>query len=339
MSLTGDVDASPRPPTVRLRIDLAYDGTPFRGFARQPDQTTVQGTLEGALSRVLGQTVDTTCAGRTDRGVHALAQVVHLDVDPTRPAARRSLADVLTVEDAPLADAPLADGLLTDGRHGEGRHGDGTAGAGVGTGRPPWRRHGRDAALLRRRLDQLVGKLSGRAITVWRATVVDGRFDARFSATERRYRYRLVDAATLSPLSRVDRWHVDGPLQLRPVREAAALLLGEHDFCAFCKRAPGRSTVRRLDEIAVHRPSAGQVHVRLRGPAFCHTQVRSIVGCLVEVGRGRWAPERVGEVLQAGDRKALARLAPPHGLTLERVSYGRRWPAAPPADAPVDVPR
>lgn len=72
----------------RLRVDLAYDGGPYAGFARQPDRATVQGTLEGALSRVLGQDVSSTCAGRTDAGVHALAQVVHLDVEPTERAVR-----------------------------------------------------------------------------------------------------------------------------------------------------------------------------------------------------------------------------------------------------------
>jgi tRNA pseudouridine38-40 synthase len=277
------VAPGPRPPHLRLRIDLAYDGSPFAGFARQPDQTTVQGTLEGALSRCLGQQVRTTCAGRTDRGVHALAQVVHLDVDPTTPVAERSLADLL-------------------------------AGA-------------RTSAELRRRVDGLVGP----SITVWQISRVPPDFDARFSATARSYRYRLVDVEPLAPLERFDRWHVGVALALPPMRAAARVLLGEHDFAAFCKAAPGRSTVRRLDRVAISRPAPGQVHVALRGAAFCHNQVRAIVGCLVEVGRGRWEADRVAEVLAARDRSRLARVAPAHGLTLERVSYGRRYAAAPPA--------
>ncbi len=84
---------------IRLRIDLAYDGGPFAGFARQRDQVTVQGTLEGALSRVTGQDVDTTCAGRTDRGVHALAQVVHVDLDETTDRAGRFLEDLERTRD------------------------------------------------------------------------------------------------------------------------------------------------------------------------------------------------------------------------------------------------
>jgi tRNA pseudouridine38-40 synthase len=263
--------------TVRLRVDLAYDGTPYAGFARQPDQRTVQGTLETALHRLLGVEVATTCAGRTDRGVHALAQVVHLDVDPGLGRARRALSDL---------------------------------------------------DVLAARLDRLVGP----AITIWAVRRVPVDFDARFSATARGYRFRLVDAPRLAPLDRFDRWHVGEPLDVPAMRRAGRHLLGEHDFASFCRRAPGRTTVRRLDELTVARRD-GAIHVRLEGAAFCHQQVRSIVGCLVEVGRGRRSAPWVGEVLAARDRAAAARVAPPHGLVLERVSYGRRWPAAPPPSA------
>jgi tRNA pseudouridine38-40 synthase len=258
-------------------VDLAYDGSSFAGFARQPDRRTVQGTLEGALSRLLGQDVLTTCAGRTDRGVHALAQVVHLDVDQT-PRPRRQ-----------------------------------------GAGGP--RRLRAAARPARRARDRRLGERGRRP-----------GFDARFSATGRGYRYRIADAPVLAPLSRHDRWHVHEPLAVTPMRAAASHLLGEHDFAAFCRRPPeGRTTVRRLDEVAISRPQPGQLDVRLAGNAFCHNQVRSIVGCLVEVGRGRRDPAWLGEVLAARDRSLAARVAPPQGLVLERVSYGRRWPAAPPA--------
>jgi tRNA pseudouridine38-40 synthase len=263
--------------TARLRIDLAYDGAPFAGFARQPDQTTVQGTLEEALHRLLGLDVSTTCAGRTDRGVHAVAQVVHLDVDPALGRAARALEDL---------------------------------------------------DVLAGRLDHLVGA----AVTIWAVRRVTDRFDARFSATARRYRYRLVDAPRIAPLRRHDHWHVGEHLDVPAMRSAGRHLLGEHDFASFCRRAPGRTTVRRLDELTLARRD-GAIHVRLSGAAFCHQQVRSIVGCLVEVGRGRRAPGWLDEVLAARDRAAAARVAPPQGLTLERVAYGRRWPSAPPPDA------
>ena len=132
------------------------------------------------------------------------------------------------------------------------------------------------------------------------------------------------------PLRRFDRWQVGEPLRLVAMRTAAQALVGEHDFAAFCRRAPGRSTVRRLDRISLSRPEPGRIDVVLDGAAFCHQQVRSIVGCLVEVGRGRRAPGWVGEVLVGRDRQLAARVAPPHGRTLEQVRYGRSWPASPP---------
>jgi tRNA pseudouridine38-40 synthase len=278
---------------VRLRIDLAYDGAPFAGFARQPDQVTVQGTLEAALERLLGVPVTTTGAGRTDRGVHALAQVVHLDV-PAAPARGTSLAvpdRATSVTSSDRLASAVAD-LLT----------------------------------LRTRLDRLVGP----PITIWAVRRVPDSFDARFSARSRGYRYRLVDAAAADPIRRADRWHVGEPLDVGAMRRGVRPLVGEHDFASFCRRAPGRSTVRRLTLATVSRPAPGRVDVRLEGGAFCHQQVRSIVGCLVEVGRGRRPAAWIAEVLAARDRAAAARVAPPQGLTLERVGYGRGVPAAPP---------
>jgi tRNA pseudouridine38-40 synthase len=252
---------------VRIRIDLAYDGEPFHGFARQadPDLPTVQGTLEGALSRLTGSDPSTTCAGRTDRGVHALAQVVHLDVDPSHPRVERFLADL-----------------------------DATRG----------------------RIDAMVGD----AITVHRVAVVDDDFDARFSATERAYRYRLTDEPRPDPRLRRLRWHVGVPLDVDAMHAAAQHVVGEHDYGAFCRKAPGKHTVRRIAEIAVARAD-DEIHITLRGRAFCHQMVRSIAGALVEVGRGRRPAGWIADLLSSRDRSLAPAVAPPHGLTLERVTY------------------
>ena len=257
----------------RLRIDLAYDGAPYAGFARQPDQTTVQGVLEDALSRVLGHDVTTTCAGRTDRGVHALAQVVHADVDPPEDRGRAALDDL---------------------------------------------------SVLRERLDRMVGD----AIALWSVTEVDDTFDARFSATWRAYRYRLASLPA-DPRFRTTVWHVGPALDVAAMHDAVQHLVGEHDYASFCRRAPGRHTRRRIDEAAVADAPDGEVHVTLRGAAFCHQMVRSITGSLVEVGRGRRVPAWLGEVLVAQDRSAAGPVAPPHGLTLEGVGYAAPFPAAP----------
>jgi tRNA pseudouridine38-40 synthase len=248
---------------VRLRIDLAYDGSGFRGFARQPDQRTVQGVLEDALSLFYGVAVTTTGAGRTDAGVHASAQVVHVDV----PADARNLDDLSRARGA---------------------------------------------------LDHLCGP----DVTIWRVRRVPASFDARFSATQRRYRYRLCDAVAMDPLWRVRTWHVGPPtLDVAAMEEGGANLVGEHVFASFCRKREGDALVRRIDRVAVRRGAAGLVVVGVDGASFCHQMVRSVVGTLVEVGAGRQEPAWVAKVLDARDRSAAGPVAPPHGLVLTHVRY------------------
>jgi len=281
--------------TVRLRVDLAYDGRPFHGFARQPGLATVQGCVEDALAALLGQPVRSTGAGRTDRGVHADAQVLHLDVDPATAPTTRLLAHPTRLRRALAAAVP-------DG------------------------------------------------IRVHAVRPAPAAFDARFSARSRAYRYRLRDG--VDPRGAVrgvardagDVWSVVGRLDVPAMRAAGRHLVGEHDFASFCRRAPGRSTVRRVDRLTLRRlpedavragrrVGPGRIDVRIEGPAFCHQQVRAIVGCLVVVGRGRRPADWVAQVLDARDRAAAAALAPPHGLTLETVRYGPGTAAAPPPGA------
>ena len=249
---------------VRLRIDLAYDGTGFRGFARQPGQPTVQGVLEDALARLTGTSVATVCAGRTDAGVHAAAQTVHVD-------------------------APRDSRLV------------------------------RDPDRARGALDAMCGP----AITIWRVRRVPASFDARFSATQRRYRYRLCDRDAMAPSWRHDTWHVGGPaLDVAAMHAGARALVGEHDFSSFCRRRDDQHLIRRIDRVSVHRVQAGLVAVDVVGRAFCHQMVRSVTGCLLAVGRGRRPAAWTGEVLAARDRQAVGQVAPAHGLTLTGVSYG-----------------
>jgi len=130
-------------------------------------------------------------------------------------------------------------------------------------------------------------------------------------------------------------------LDIPSMREAADTLLGEHDFSSFCRRPDGDvsvSLVRRILDITVRRDEAGGdeagadeadvdlVTVEVTGTAFCHQMVRSIVGTLVDVGRGRFRASEVPGMLAARDRAAAGQVAPPHGLTLVEVGYdGERW--------------
>lgn len=248
---------------MRVRIDLAYDGTGFHGFARQRGLRTVQGVLEASLERLCGGPVATTAAGRTDAGVHATAQTAHCDVPP---------------------DARLL----------------------------------RDLGRARDALDALCGP----EVTVWRVRRVPAGFDARFSATERRYRYRLCDAEAMNPLRRHDTWHLAPPrLDVDAMDAGGRHLVGEHDFSSFCRRRGDQHLVRRIDRLVVRRPSARLVTVDVAGKAFCHQMVRSVTGCLIPVGQGTRPAEWVAEVLAARDRQAVGRVAPPHGLTLTGVSF------------------
>jgi len=160
-------------------------------------------------------------------------------------------------------------------------------------------------------------------VVVTDARVAPAGFDARHSATAREYRYRIETGPFPDPFTGRFVWHRPGELSLPRMRAAARQLVGERDFASFC-RLPrdGSGTVRNLERLSVSR-SGGLVEISARANAFLHQMVRSLVGTLVAVGEGRIEPDRVPAILSARDRAAAGQLAPSHGLTLERVRYGR----------------
>ena len=148
-------------------------------------------------------------------------------------------------------------------------------------------------------------------------------FNARFSATAREYRYRLDMGPWPDPFEGRFVWHRQGALAVSPMREAAWALLGEHDFASFCRRPPSGGTVRRLERLSIAR-DGDRLEITARANAFLHQMVRALVGTLVAVGDGRLEPGEVARILVARDRARTPQMAPAHGLTLERVVYGRR---------------
>ncbi len=265
--------------TVRFRLDLAYDGTAFSGWAAQPGLRTVQGELETWIPRVLRLDTATplTVAGRTDAGVHARGQVAHVDLPPS----------------------------IEDGRHGT-----------VDT-----------APLLFRRLARVLPE----DIVVRSVRRAPEGFDARFGALWRRYCYRIWDAADQAdPLLRHHVARVRHALDVTAMHDAGQVLLGLHDFGAFCKPREGATTIRTLADLTVTR-AAGMIAVEVRADAFCHSMVRSLVGALVAIGEGSrssaWLDGLVDRPVRAGDIHVMA----PHGLTLEEVGY------PPDADLPARV--
>ena len=263
----------PRGDQVRLRLDLAYDGSGFKGWARQPGLRTVQGEVESALTLLLRapEPVRLACAGRTDAGVNARGQVAHADVPADLWAALAARG--------PQAPVRRLGGILPD-------------------------------------------DVRVRAM----APAAPG-FDARWSALSRTYAYRVSDlAGGADPLLRS---HVlahtgrrSGLLDLDAMNAAAAALLGEHDFAAYCRRREGASSVRTLLDLRWGREAdTGLAVMWIRADAFCHSMVRSIVGALLPVGDGRRPVEWPAQILAASRRDPDADVAPAVGLCLEHVAY------------------
>ena len=175
------------------------------------------------------------------------------------------------------------------------------------------------------------------AIVVREAGEVPLTFSARRSATGRTYRYLVVNGPVADPLLANVAWHVADPLDLRTMSAAADALVGEHDFRAFCRRAPGttaddpifrRVTDARWSLVDGSRgkalvPAVGRLLAfEIVANAFCHQMVRSLVGTLVDVGRGKKRASDITWILRSADRQQASQPAPPGGLTLMAVEYG-----------------
>jgi tRNA pseudouridine38-40 synthase len=248
--------------TRTIRLTLAYDGTGFRGWARQRDPSirTIEGVISAQLERILQGPVKLSVAGRTDAGVHARGQVASFVTDSRVPPERLQKA--------------------------------------------------------------LNGALAPEVVVLDAFNAPEG-FDARFSAGGREYVYRIDEAALPDPFTARFVWSRPGHLRQRPMRDAARLLVGEHDFASFCRHPGGdRSTVRDLRKLAVGR-QGDVLSIRAVANAFLHHMVRSLVGTLVAVGEGTLEAGAMPEILEARDRAAAGPPAPARGLTLERVSYAR----------------
>jgi tRNA pseudouridine38-40 synthase len=243
----------------RYRLDIEYDGRPYHGFQAQGALPTVQASIERAVKGFCGETLRLQAAGRTDTGVHALQQVVHIELERDwRPEVVR---------------------------------------------------------------DALNAHLVPEPIAVLAATLVDETFHARFSASGRRYLYRIVNRVAPPSLDRGRAWHIKKPLDVAAMDLAARVLVGHHDFTTFrdvdCQ---AKSPMKTLDVAAVSR-DGDEVRLVFAARSFLHRQVRSMTGSLAEVGAGRWTAADLKAALEARDRKACGPVAPAEGLYLAAVEY------------------
>ena len=248
----------------RLRINIAYDGTAFFGWATQPDKRTIQDLVEEAVARISRGDVESVVAGRTDAGVHATGQVIHID----------------------LPDAVFADGLTY-----------------------------RD---LRYKLNRILDE----DVRIMEISDAPEGFHARFSALRRIYTYKILDNnEVIAPLSRYDVAPWYRPLDVELMNKASALVLGHHDFAAFCKFKEGGTTIRTLEKYQWHRDSEGLLIAEVVADAFCYSMVRNLVGAVVCVADGRKDPSWMAELLANKERVSDSLVFPARGLSLTRVEY------------------
>jgi tRNA pseudouridine38-40 synthase len=273
-----------------FKLTLAYDGTDFVGWQRQASGVSVQGLLEEALSELDGRAVPVMGAGRTDAGVHASGQVAGISL--TREIESDALIRALNT-----------------------------------------------------RLPQ--------AVRVVAAAKVPASFHARFQARSKTYEYRIWNADVMSPFERAYTWHVPFPsLNVDAMTAAASRLEGRHDFAAFqaagadahdTNRIVFASTLRVLPvslanggtgladsatgfaDGALPAPentaAAALITYRITGSGFLRYMVRTIIGTLVEIGRGRRSSDWIAEVLESRERARAGPTAPAEGLFLVRVDY------------------
>ena len=243
-----------------LRIDLCYDGTRYQGWQRLPKtDNTIQGKLETALSRILGEQVEVTGSGRTDAGVHALRQVANVHCGSTMPCE-----DILSQ--------------------------------------------------LRRYLPEDIGIYSVRNVSE--------RFHARLNAKRKTYQYNLWYSDAPCVFKRKYVTFYPAILDLAAMKEAAALLVGTHDFSAFCASGSSVKTSVRTVYYCNVTGDSDHVEIRISADGFLYNMVRIIAGTLVAISEEKLPPDAVSKLLATGDRTSAGITLPPCGLRLEKVWYG-----------------
>lgn len=242
-----------------IKLILSYDGTNFYGWQVQSKERTVQGVIEDCLNTILRDRLRINGSGRTDAGVHALAQVVNFKTE-----SRIDCSSFMKGLNSLLPTDVRVTDVVEEGED----------------------------------------------------------FDARRSASSRRYRYLIFNGSVPSPFLRNYVWHLHSFLDVDAMQEAGKALIGTHDFSSFVGgKNETDSTVRNLMHLAVERVNEDFISIEVEANAFLRHMVRNIVGTLVDVGWGKMGADQLKGVLNARDRSAAGITAPPQGLYLIEVKY------------------
>lgn len=240
------------------KLIIAYDGTRYYGWQRQPDQNTIQGKLESVLSVMTGRELEVIGAGRTDGGVHAKGMVANVNLE-----TELSCEEIRDYLNRYLPD---------------------------------------DIAVLEVR-------------------EASPRFHARYNAIGKTYQYTCYDGTVKSVFDRKYVTRLDECPDVELMREAAKVIIGEHDFRNFCVNPRmKKSTVRKVDRLDIER-DGGYIRFTVHGTGFLQNMVRIIVGTLIEVGCGRMTTAEVKAVLENPDRQKAGPTAPAQGLCMMSVDY------------------
>lgn len=241
-----------------IKLVIAYDGSGYHGFQKQKDYVTVQSVLEEALAKLCGERVVTAGSGRTDAGVHALAQTVTFTTKGRIPCANivRAAASLLPADIVVLSAEEMPEG-----------------------------------------------------------------FHARFSAQWKTYRYKLLVNQHVNPFMVRYAWQLRTPLAVEKMNEAAALLIGTHDFSAFRSSGSVNSSPIKTIYAAKWQVDGEELTFRISGDGFLYHMVRNLVWSLVQVGAGKRTQEEFAAELKAQRCEFLNEPAPAQGLYLECVGY------------------
>jgi len=242
-----------------VKLTIEYDGSAYHGWQIQPGLRTIQGVIREQIAQITQQEVNLIGAGRTDAGVHALAQVANFQTESTIdvPSLQRGLNSLLPSD-----------------------------------------------------------------IVITSAEEVQEGFHARFSARSKVYEYHILNQPYPSALLRDYAWFMHNELDLPSMKKCGKLLIGNHDFSSF--RASGdesRHSTREVLRLEIEHRKGNLIVIVIEANAFLREMVRSIVGTLVDVGRGKTVFLEFKEIFQVLDRRRAGMTAPAHGLFLVEVKY------------------